>query len=103
MTQNTSTRKHSIFSALYRNRIVVSKEGSTTVDLPILIGIIALLFIPWLTVAGVVVALALGHRIGIEKNRAEFDGTFEAMVKNTAQDIKNAVTCNGQEPTESHT
>jgi hypothetical protein len=91
MTQNTNSKRNSIFSALYRNRIIVSKGNAVPVNLPILIAILLLLFVPWLTVTGVVVALALGCRLAIEKSSTEFDGSFHAMVKNTAEDIKNTV------------
>ena len=102
MTQNTNCKKNTFFTALYRNRIIVSKGNTTPVNLPILVGIVLLLFIPWLTVTGVVVALALGFRLSIEKNAAEFDGSFEAMVKRTAEDVKNAVASIGQETAEDH-
>ena len=97
MTQNTNSKKHSIFTALYNNRVVVTKGNTTPLNLPILVGIILLMFIPWLVVVGAVVALALGYRLSIEKNTAEFDGTFESMVKRTAEDVKNTVTGIGQD------
>ena len=89
MTQ--SSKKKSIFSALYQNRIIVSKENATNLDLPVLVGIILLIVIPWLVVAGSVVALAFGYSFSIKKNTAEFDGSFDSMVKGTVEDVKNAV------------
>ena len=98
MTQNTNSKRKSVFTALYNNRIVVSKGTKTPLNLPVLVGVILLLFMPWLTVVGAVVALVLGCRLSIEKSPAEFDGTFDSMIKRTAEDVKNTVMNIGQEP-----
>ncbi|MCL2544550.1 MAG: DUF4342 domain-containing protein [Clostridia bacterium] len=100
MTQNTNSKKNSIFTALYTNRIVVSKGNTTHLNLPVLVGILLLPFIPRLVIAGAVVALALGCRLSIEKSPAAFDGTFDSMIKRTAEDVKNTVANIGQEPVE---
>ncbi|MCL1872473.1 MAG: DUF4342 domain-containing protein, partial [Promicromonosporaceae bacterium] len=63
----------------------------TPLNLPVLVGIILLLFVPWLVVAGAVVSLVLGYQLAIEKSPGEFDGTFDSMVKRTAEDVKNTV------------
>ena len=102
MTQNTNSKKIPIITALYTNRIIVSKGNATPLNLPVLVGIILLLFIPWLVVTGVVVALALGCRLSVEKSPTEFDGTFDSMIKRTAEDVKNTVVDIGQEPVEEH-
>ena len=53
-------------------------------------------------VAGAVVALALRCRLSIEKSPEAFDGTFNSMIKRTAEDVKNTVVNIGQEPVEDH-
>jgi len=100
MTQNTNTKKKSIFTALYVNRIIVSKGNETCLDLPVFIGIILLLCAKWLLVAGLIVALALGCRLSMGKKNVELDGTFGSMLKHTAEDVKSTVSGIGQEPVE---
>ena len=100
MNQNTTAPKKSIFTALYSNRIIVSKGNATHLNLPVLVGIILLLFGRWLTMAGAVVLLALGYRLSIEKSPAEFDGTLDSMIRRTTEDVKNAVVNIGQESAE---
>ena len=102
MTQNTNSKKKSIFTALYSNRIVVSKGNATYLNLPILAGILLLMFIPRLVVVAAVVALALRCRLSIEKSPEAFDGTFNSMIKRTAEDVKNTVVNIGQGPVEDH-
>ena len=71
MNQNTNNSdKNSIFSFLYRNRVVVSKENMTIANLSITFSLFSLLCTPWLVVIGAVVALVLGYRFSMEKNSA---------------------------------
>ena len=90
MSQNNFD-KNSVFSFLYRNRIVVSKGNVTIVNLSAIFSLLSLLCAPWFVVIGVIVALVLGYRFSMDKNSADFGGSFDAMVKNAAGNVKSAV------------
>ena len=94
MNQNSTQinfDKNSIFSFLYRNRVVVSKADVTIVNLSIVFFILAVLCAPWLVLIGVIVAFALGYRFSFEKNSADFGGSIDDLVQNAAGKVKSAV------------
>ena len=94
MNQNTNQNsfdKNSIFSFLYRNRVVVSKGNVPIVNLSVIFFVLSVLCAPWLVIIGVIVALALGYRFSFEKNSADFGGTIDDLVQNAAVNVKSAV------------
>jgi len=94
MNQNTNPiklDKNSVFSFLYRNRVVVSKGDVTVVNLAIVFFILSVLCAPWLVAIGAIVALVLGYRFSYEKNSADFGGSFDDLVQNAAGKVKSAV------------
>ena len=94
MNQNSTQvnfDKNSIFSFLYRNRVVASKGGVTIVNLSIVFFILAVLCAPWLVLIGAIVAFALGYRFSFEKNSADFGGTIDDIVQNAAGKVKGVV------------
>jgi len=91
MTQNTNTTyKNRISAFLFGNRIVVSKGTEVAVNMPILVGIIGLLFMHRLTFISLIVALVLGYRFSIQKKSADDTKTFETMVQSAAEKVKGA-------------
>ena len=46
---------------------------------------------PWVAVAGLAVALALGYRIRVERNASGFSGDFQQVVRDAAGHVKAAV------------
>ena len=86
----TNHRSH-WFSVLYRTRVKVCKGQTTILNLSLIFSILAIGSAPWLAVAGLVIALALGYRCSIEKNAPQFSGDFDEVVRNAAQNVKGVV------------
>ncbi len=84
-------KKNGIFSALYCNRVKVTKAGTPIINLSLIFSLLALLTAPWLVVIGVIVALMLGYKFGFERNAAGFSSDFDAVVKDAASNVRNAV------------
>jgi hypothetical protein len=94
MSQNTNHNgfdKNSIFSVLYRNRVVISKGTVTVVNLSILFTMISFLCAPWLVIIGAIVALVMGYRFSFEKNSPDFGGSIDDIVQNAAGKVKGVV------------
>ncbi len=89
--ENNSYGKNNAFGFLYRTRIVIKKGESVIINLSILFSVIALLFAPWLVVAGVIIALLLGYRFSIDRNAAGFTSDFGRMFRDAADNVKNVV------------
>ena len=87
----TNEKKNSIFSALYCNRIKVSKGATPIINLSLIFCLLAVLTAPWLVVGGVIVALVLGYKFGFERNAAGFSGNFDEVVKDAAGNVRSAV------------
>ena len=79
------------FSALYRTRVRVWKDSTPIINLSLIFTILAVGTAPWVAVAGIIAALAMGYRFAIEKNAAGFSGDFDEVVRDAAQNVKNAV------------
>ena len=88
---NTNTNKNGVFSALYRTRIMVTKNNITIINLSVLFSVIALLCAPWLVIGGAIVALVLGYKFSVDRNAEGFDKDFEHVVKDAANNVKHAV------------
>ena len=87
----SSTRRNNWFSILYRTRVKVCKGETTSINLSFIFSLLAVSTAPWLAVAGLIIALALGYRFSIEKNAPQFSGNFDEVVRDAAQNVKNAV------------
>ena len=87
----STNRKNHWFSVLYRTRVKVCKEQTTIINLSLIFSVLAVSTAPWLAVAGLIIALALGYRFSIEKNAPQFSGDFDEVMRDAAQNVKNAV------------
>lgn len=86
-----NSRSNNLFSFLYRTRVKVNKGEIHIINLSILFCLLAVGSAPWLAAAGVIIALALGYRFSIERNAPEFCGDFDEVVRDAAQNVKDAV------------
>ena len=86
-----NTQKNHWFSILYRTRVKVCKEQTPILNLSLVFSALAVMTAPWLAVVGLIVALSLGYRFSIEKNAPQFSGDFDAVMKDAAQNVRNAV------------
>ena len=87
----STNRKNHWFSVLYRTRVKVCKEQTTIINLSLIFSVLAVSTAPWLAVAGLIIALALGYRFSIEKSAPQFSGDFDEVMRDAAQNVKNAV------------
>ncbi len=87
----STNRKNNWFSFLYRTRVKVCKDQTTIINLSLVFMILAVSTAPWLAVAGLIIALALGYRFSIEKNAPQFSGDFDEVMRDAAQNVRNAV------------
>lgn len=87
----SSNRKNHWFSILYRTRVKVCKGETTIMNLSLIFSLLAISTAPWLAVAGLIIALALGYRFSIEKNAPQFSGDFDEVVRDAARNVKDAV------------
>lgn len=79
------------FSFLYRTRIKVNKGDIPILNLSLVFTVLAVCSAPWLAVAGLVIALALGYRFSIERNAKGFSNNFQEVVNKAASNVKAAV------------
>ena len=79
------------FSFLYRTRVMVHKEEIPIVNLSLAFALLAAISAPWLVIAGLAIALALGYRIHVERNAPGFSGDFQQVVRDAAGHVKAAV------------
>ena len=86
-----TAQKNRWFSVLYRTRVKVCKDQTVIINLSLIFTILAVSTAPWLAVAGLVIALALGYRFSIEKNAPHFSGDFDEVMRDAAQNVKNAM------------
>ena len=81
-------KKNSIFSFLYCNRVKVNKGSTPILNLSLLFSVLGLLTAPWLVVAGVIAALALGYKFAFERNAVGFSKDFDQVVKGAASNVR---------------
>lgn len=79
------------FSFLYRTRVMVHQGDIPIVNLSLAFALLVAVSAPWVAVAGLAVALALGYRIHVERNAPGFSGDFQQVVHNAAEHVKAAV------------
>ncbi len=89
--ETNKRRDNNVFSTLYRIRFRASKNGHTVVNLSLLFTLIALLSAPWLVILGGIAALIMGYRFAVDQNGIGFEQNFDDVVRNAAQNVKNAV------------
>lgn len=96
----SSSRNSGLFSFLYRTRVKVHKGSICIINLSILFCLLAVGSAPWLAAAGGIIALALGYRFSVERNAPEFSGDWNEVVRDAAENVKNAVdSLNGNDQT----
>ena len=83
-------KKNGIFSTLYCNRVKVTKDGISIINLSLIFCLLSLTA-PWLVIGGVIVALMLGYKFSFERNAAGFSNDFDAVVKDAASNVRSAV------------
>ncbi|MCL2867470.1 MAG: DUF4342 domain-containing protein [Clostridia bacterium] len=89
MTHKTyTTYKNGISAFLFGNRILITKETKTAIDLPLLAGIIIALCLTRLTLFAAIIALVLGYKFTIRKNDS---ASFDGAVQDAADKVKAAV------------
>ena len=72
-----------VFTFLYRLRLRVRKDEAVVVNLSSLFVLLTLITAPHIFIIGLIVSLALGYRINIDRDSREFSSeTFDSMVKN---------------------
>lgn len=93
MSEHTSSRGHDNrwFALLYCTRLKVHKGDVTILNLSLLFSALAALSAPWVAVAGLIVALALGYRFHIARNDPAFASSFDDVMQGAAQNVKSAV------------
>ena len=80
-----------VFTFLYRLRLRVRKDEAVVVNLSSLFVLLTLITAPHICVIGLIVALALGYRIHVERNASGFSGDFQQVVRDAAGHVKAAV------------
>lgn len=75
------------FKACNETKLVVSKNNRIIIDLSLIVVIIVTVFIPPLTVIGLLVALFTGHKIRLER-----PGSTDMQINKTFDDISSAAT-----------
>ena len=91
-----TTRQHrglkGVFNTLFRLRLKVKKDRTTIINLSSLFVLLVLGTAPHICVIGLIVSLALGYRISIDRDSADFaDDNFDDMVKNARSNVQNTV------------
>jgi hypothetical protein len=89
---NGKAKRKNVFQILYRLRLKIMKDDIVIVNLSTLFLIFALLFSPWVVIAGVLFALVLGYHIRIDRKSREFeDVSLEQTLKHAGENIKHTV------------
>ena len=87
----TTARNTSLFSRLYRSRIIVNKDDIRIANVSLLFCIIAALVAPWLFIGSIIAAMALGYKFSMVRNAAEFCGDFNTVVQEARDNVRSAV------------
>ena len=81
-----------LFNFLFRLRLKVKKDRMTIINLSSLFVIVVLSTAPHICILGLIVSLALGYHISIDRDSADFaDDNFDDMVKNARSNVQNTV------------
>ena len=85
-------RGGNVLNKLYRLRVVVKKGDVTIVNISVLFMAFACMMAFWVPMIGIIVALALGYRVSMDRGDRDFSGeSFENMVKNASDNVKKTV------------
>lgn len=87
----STQQSNSIFSRLYRTRLVIRKEETPIANISLLYCIIAALTAPWLFVGSLIAALALGYKLSCTRNAQGFCGDFGTVVQDAKANVRSAV------------
>ena len=87
----SNTGNNKWFSFLYRTRIHVRKEDTAILNLSLIFTVLSVCTAPWLVVGGLIAALMLGYRFNIEKNAPQFSASFDEVVRDAAQNVRDVV------------
>ena len=87
----SSTGNNKWFSFLYRTRVKVCKEDTPILTLSLIFTVLSVCTAPWLVVGGLIAALMLGYRFNIEKNAPQFSASFDEVVRDAAQNVRDVV------------
>ena len=79
------------FNLLYCTRVKVHKGQTPIINLSFIFTLLAAMSAPWVAVAGIIAALALGYRFRIERNSPDFCGDLDAVVHDAARNVQQAV------------
>ena len=87
----STNRRNNWFSFLYCTRVKVFKQQTPILNLSLAFSVLAVSTAPWLAAIGLIIALVLGYRFSIEKNAPQFSGNFDEVMRDAAQNVRNAV------------
>lgn len=87
----STQQSNSIFSRLYRTRLVIRKEETPIANISLLYCIIAALTAPWLFIGSVIAAVALGYKLSCARNAQGFSGDFGAVVQGAKANVRSAM------------
>lgn len=87
----SSSKKNIWFSFLFGTRVKVCRKDTVILNLSLLFSVLALCTAPWLVVGGLIAALLLGYQFSIEKNAPQFSASFDEVVRDAAQNVRDAV------------
>ena len=97
-SSETGKSAKGVFTFLYRLRLRVRKDEAVVVNLSSLFVLLTLITAPHICVIGLIVALALGYRINIDRDSREFSSeTFDSMVKNAKENVQHTVSSFAQQ------
>lgn len=97
-SSETGKSAKGVFTFLYRLRLRVRKDEAVVVNLSSLFVLLTLITAPHICVIGLIVALALGYRINIDRDSREFSSeTFDSMVKNARENVQHTVSSFAQQ------
>lgn len=91
MSDHINPNRSNWFSVLYRTRVKVHKGETTIINLSLIFSLLAVGSAPWVAVAGLIVSLMLGYRFSIERNAPGFTDSFDDVMRDAAQNVKQAV------------
>ena len=91
MADHINPNRSNWFSVLYSTRVKVHKGDTPIINLSLIFTLLAAGSAPWVAAAGLIVSLMLGYRFSIQRNAPEFTSSFDDVVHNAAQNVKQAV------------
>lgn len=87
----SNQRSNSLFSRLYRTRILIRKGEMPIANISLLYCLIAALCAPWLFVGSIIAAIALGYQLSCVRGAEGFCGDFGTVVQDAKDNVRSAV------------